>query len=94
MPAESARTFRCVSLNTGTTIAGEYLCAFLDHGEVEISNNQVENAIRPFVVGRKGWLFSDTPADAEATAIIYSLIETAKANSLRLEDYIEHLKGA
>ena len=69
----------------------EFLCAFLDHGEIEISNNQVENAIRPFVVGRKGWLFSDTPAGAEATAIVYTLMETAKANNLRLEDYIEHL---
>ena len=69
----------------------EYLCAFLDHGEIEISNNQVENAIRPFVVGRKGWLFSDTPEGAEATAIVYSLMETAKANHLRLEDYIQYL---
>ncbi len=60
-------------------------------GEIEISNNQVENAIRPFVVGRKGWLFSDTPDGAEATAIVYTLMETAKANNLRLEDYIEHL---
>ena len=62
----------------------EFLCAFLDHGEIEISNNQVENAIRPFVVGRKGWLFSDTPAGAEATAIVYTLMETAKANNLPL----------
>ena len=45
----------------------------------------------PFVVGRKGWLFSDTPAGAEATAIVYTLMETAKVNNLRLEDYIEHL---
>ena len=51
----------------------------------------MEHAIRPFVVGRKGWLFSDTPAGAEATAIVYTLMETAKANNLRLEDYIEHL---
>ena len=69
----------------------EFLCAFLDHGEIEISNNQVENAIRPFVVGRKGWLFSDTPEGAEALAIVYTLTETAKANNLRLENYIEHL---
>ena len=69
----------------------EYLCTFLEHGEVEISNNQVENAIRPFVVGRKGWLFSDTPEGAKASAVIYSLMETAKANNLRLEDYILHL---
>lgn len=69
----------------------KYLCAFLDHGEVEISNNQVENAIRPFVVGRKGWLFSDTTDGAKASAIIYSLMETAKANDLNLDDYLLHL---
>ena len=68
-----------------------HLCAFLEHGEIEISNNQVENAIRPFVVGRKGWLFADTPQGAEASAIIYSLMETAKANTLRLDDYLLHL---
>ena len=68
-----------------------HLCTFLEHGEIEISNNQVENAIRPFVVGRKGWLFADTPQGAEASAIIYSLMETAKANSLRLDDYLLHL---
>lgn len=67
------------------------LCAFLEHGEIEISNNQVENAIRPFVIGRKGWLFADTPQGAEASAIIYSLMETAKANNLRLDDYLLHL---
>ena len=43
------------------------------------------------MVGRKGWLFSDTPDGAEATAIVYSLMETAKANNLCLEDYIEYL---
>ena len=68
-----------------------HLCTFLEHGEIEISNNQVENAIRPFVIGRKGWLFADTPQGAEASAIIYSLMETAKANSLRLDDYLLHL---
>ena len=61
------------------------------YGEIEISNNQVENAIRPFVVGRKGWLFADTPQGAEASAIIYSLMETAKANNLRPDDYLLHL---
>ena len=68
-----------------------HLSAFLEHGEIEISNNQVENAIRPFVIGRKGWLFADTPQGAEASTIIYSLMETAKANSLRLDDYLLHL---
>ena len=62
----------------------EYLCAFLDHGEIEISNNQVENAIRPIVVGRKNWLFCDTQAGANASVVIYS-VQTAKANGLNPE---------
>jgi len=69
----------------------EYLCAFLDHGEVEISNNQVENAIRPIVVGRKNWLFCDTPAGANASVIVFTLLETAKANSLNPEAYLNHI---
>ena len=60
----------------------EFLCAFLQHGEVEISNNPAENAIRPFVVGRKNWLFSDTPKGADSSAIVYTLVETAKANGI------------
>lgn len=63
-----------------------YLMVFLEHGEIEISNNQVENAIRPAVVGRKNWLFYDTPDGAKASAIIYSVIETAKANNLNPEN--------
>ena len=69
----------------------EYLCAFLDHGEIEISNNQVENAIRPIVVGRKNWLFCDTQAGANASVIIFTLLETAKANGLNPESYLNHL---
>ena len=68
-----------------------YLMAFLEHGEIEISNNQVENAIRPAVVGRKNWLFCDTPDGAEASAVIYSVIETAKANNLNPEKYLAYL---
>ena len=69
----------------------EYLCTFLEHGEIEISNNQVENAIRPIVVGRKNWLFCDTQAGAHATVTIYTLVETAKANHLNPETYLYHL---
>ena len=69
----------------------EYLCAFLDHGEIEISNNQVENAIRPIVVGRKNWLFCDTQGGANASVIIFSVLETAKANGLNPETYLNHL---
>ena len=69
----------------------EFLCAFLDHGEIEISNNQVENAIRPIVVGRKNWLFCDTQAGANASVIVFTVLETAKANSLNPEAYLNHL---
>ena len=69
----------------------EYLSAFLDHGEIEISNNQVENAIRPIVVGRKNWLFCDTQAGANASVIVFTLLETAKANGLNPEAYLNHL---
>ena len=72
-------------------VAGRTPVCFLSIGEIEISNNQVENAIRPFVVVWKGWLFADTHQGAEASAIIYSLMETAKANRLRLDDYLLHL---
>ena len=55
---------------------------YTERGDLPIDNNRCENAIRPFVVGRKAWLFSDTPAGAHASALIYSLVETAKANGL------------
>ena len=69
----------------------EYLCAFLNHSGVEISNNQVENAIRPVVVGRKNWLFCDSQVGANASAVIFTLLETAKANGLNPEAYLNHL---
>ena len=60
----------------------QYLSAFLEHGEVDISNNFAENAIRPFVVGRKNWLFCDSPKGADSSAIVYTLVETAKVNGM------------
>ena len=69
----------------------EFLSAFLDHGEIEISNNQVENAIRPVVVGRKNWLFCDTQAGANASVIVFAVLVTAKANGLNPEAYLNHL---
>lgn len=68
-----------------------FLSAFLDHGEVDISNNFAENAIRPFAVGRKNWLFSDTVKGAESSAIVYTLVETAKANGLDPYAYLFQL---
>jgi hypothetical protein len=62
------------------------LVRVLDDGRLEVDNNRCENAIRPFVLGRRAWLFADTPAGAEASARLYSLIETAKASGL--EPYV------
>ena len=64
---------------------------FMNHGDVEISNNIAENAIRPVVIGRKNWLFCDTVEGAKASAIIYSLVETAKANDLDPSKYLYYL---
>ena len=67
----------------------EQLCAFLENGAVPISNNLAENAIRPFAQGRKNWLFCDTPKGAEASAIVYSIVETAKANGIEPFRYLQ-----
>jgi transposase len=67
------------------------LNAFLLDGRTEISNNRAENAIRPFVNGRKNWLFSDTKRGAVASATVYSIIETAKLNNLNPYMYLVHL---
>lgn len=58
------------------------LTRFTERGDLPIDNNRCENVIRPFVVGRRAWLFSDTPAGAHASAVIYSLVDPAKANGL------------
>jgi hypothetical protein len=64
------------------------LIRVLDDGRIEVDNNRCENVIRPFVLGRKAWLFADTPAGATASARLYSLIETAKANGLEPYAYL------
>lgn len=69
----------------------EYLGNYFKNGDCAISNNAAENAIRPFTVGRKNWLFSDTPNGAKASADIYSIVETAKANRLDVFKYFELL---
>jgi hypothetical protein len=67
------------------------LIRFLEHAELPLDNNRLENAIRPFVIGRKGWLFADTQAGARASANLYSLVETAKANGLEPHGYLTQL---
>lgn len=65
--------------------------AYIKVGDATPDNNLAENAIRPFVVGRKNWLFAGTPDGAKASAAIYSLIETAKANKLDVYRYLRFL---
>jgi hypothetical protein len=65
------------------------LIAYLDDGHYPIDNNPVENAIRPFAIGRKNWLFSASVKGAKASANLYSLIETAKANDLEPYAYLK-----
>ena len=67
------------------------LIRYLDDGRIEIDNNGAENAIRPFVVGRKNWLFSASVKGVKASANLYSLIETAKANGLEPYAYLRYL---
>tara|TARA_R110002153_G_C13299773_1_gene495553 strand:- start:22 stop:1536 length:1515 start_codon:yes stop_codon:yes gene_type:complete len=67
------------------------LNTYTQDGHLNIDNNRAERAIKPFVIGRKNWLFSQTAKGAKASAILYSIIETAKANGLTPFDYMMHL---
>lgn len=67
------------------------LVRYIDDGRLAPDNNGAENSIRPFVIGRKNWLFAGTPEGAEASALLYSLIETAKANKLEPYAYLRYI---
>ena len=69
----------------------EKLNVFLNYGEVQIDNNLIENEIRPFVLGRKNWLFSDSPQGANASSFWYSIIQTAKANNREPFKFLLHI---
>ena len=86
--AKGGLTYKAIyyTLNQWST-----LIAYCKDGRLNISNAGAENAIRPFAVGRRRWLFCDTPAGANASAIHYSLIETAKANGLSPDDYYAYI---
>ena len=74
------------------------LIRVLEDGRIPLDTNRVERSIRPFVIGRRNWLFADTPKGAQASANLYSLVETAKANGLEpwktLEQIFERLPAA
>jgi transposase len=67
------------------------LLRYVEDGRLSIDNNATERAIRPFVIGRRNWLFADTPNGATASANLYSLIETAKANGIEPYLYLRHI---
>ena len=68
-----------------------YLSTYLEDGHCSFSNNLSENAIRPFTVGRKNWLFCDTPNGAQASAVVYTMAEMVKANGVNVYHYLTYL---
>ncbi len=64
------------------------LIRYVDDGHLSIDNNRAERAIKSLVIGRKNWLFADAPHGADASALLYSIIETANDNGLILYDYL------
>ena len=67
------------------------LCGYIKNGDINIDNNRAERAIKAFVIGRKNWMFCNTASGANASAILYSLIEIAKANGLTPFNYLMFL---
>ncbi len=84
------------SLSFGRAIAytldnWEQLVTYVDHPDLTPSNNAAERAIRPFVIGRKNWLFSGSPKGAKGSAILYSLVESAKMHNLSAFEYLNYI---
>lgn len=67
------------------------LVVYLENGQIRIDNNDSERAIKPFVIGRKNWLFNNTEKGAKASSIIFSIIETCKANEINSYNYLRYL---
>lgn len=68
-----------------------YLYAFLEDSQIPIDNNLAERAVKPFVIGRKNWLFSTSPKGADASAAAYSIINTAQANGIDVKEYLTNI---
>jgi len=68
-----------------------YLTEYINYGEVPISNCWIENQIRPFALGRRNWLFTGTPESANKAALLYSLIQSCRMNSIEPRKYLEHV---
>ena len=69
----------------------KYLETFLEDGRIPLSNNYCEANIKPFTTARRAWLFADTPKGAFANGVLYTLVESAKANDLDVYEYLKHL---
>ena len=94
-PESGDRLIKAINYSNGCR---PFMMNYLKDGACSLSNNLSGNSIRPLVVGRKNWLFCDTPAGADASMKIYSMIETAKVNELDPLKYLsfllEHRPGA
>lgn len=88
-----------IVLPKGKTASGISYCldhecrlrVFLENGNVPMDNSACERAIRPFTIGRKNWVLINSVRGARASAVIYSLVETARLNGLNVYRYMEHL---
>ena len=69
----------------------EILETFLDDGRIPLSNNYCEANIKPFATARRAWLFADTPRGAFANGVLYTLVESARANKLDVYEYLKYL---
>lgn len=76
---------------TYATNQRKYLETFMEDGRIPLSNNLCEANIKPFATARRAWLFADTPKGAKANAVLYTLVETAKANKLDVYEYLKYL---
>ena len=90
----NAPTTKGTRLDRAITYAknqSSYMMTYLEDSHCSISNNMSENSIRPVTVGRKNWLFCDTPNGAQASAIVYTMVEMAKANGVNVYHYLTYL---
>lgn len=90
LPKVPQKSKGCEGLNNSFN-QEKYLKVFLDGGEVPMDNNAAEQSIHGFCIGKKNWVMINTVAGAKASAVIYSIAETAKANNLKPYDYFEYL---
>ena len=87
-PTKGSRFARAVTYASNQK---PYMKTYLEDGHCSLSNNMSENSIRPITVGRRNWLFCDTTAGANASMVLYSLLETARANGLNPQKYLKYL---